>query len=47
MKDKTIAIGIWFAIGLVAAGLLIAVATGMFATTQDGIIKNAKQVEHY
>jgi hypothetical protein len=47
MKDKTMAILIWTAVGLVVCGLFINLAVDIFGTTQDAVITGGKGTENY
>jgi cystathionine beta-lyase/cystathionine gamma-synthase len=47
MKDKTMAIGLWIALALLAASIVLHFATDLFGGTEDVIIQNVKRTENY
>jgi hypothetical protein len=47
MKDKTMAIGLWMALALLAASIVLGWAYGELGETEEQIIRDVKQTEHY
>ncbi|MBY9080944.1 hypothetical protein KIH86_12595 [Paenibacillus sp. HN-1] len=47
MKNDSISVAMFLAIGFVIAGIFISFATGMIGSGQDDVIAHTKQVESY
>lgn len=47
MKDKTIAIGLWIALALLAASIVMNWAGDLLGNTEDSIIRDVKRTENY
>jgi|GEM_PF-5054678 len=47
MKDKTMAIGLWIALALLAASIVLHWAYDRLGETEDQIIRDVKQTENY
>jgi hypothetical protein len=47
MKNQTIGIGIYLAVGLAIAGIVIAFAVSYFGDVEDGYIQERSKVEQY
>lgn len=47
MKDKTMAIGLWVALAMLAASIVMNWAIEQLGETEDHIIRDVKRTENY